>query len=95
MVKTSTTTLELPEQLKTRIVKLAKKAGKTPHAMMLDALELHVQREENVGSFVREARETDRAIDEGEEVYAADDVHAWMERLARGENPARPKPWRG
>ena len=28
------------------------------------------------------------------EVYRADDVHAWVERLARGQDAARPKPWR-
>jgi len=27
------------------------------------------------------------------EVYRADDVHGWLERLARGESAARPKPW--
>jgi hypothetical protein len=26
-------------------------------------------------------------------VYRAEDVHAWLERLASGEKPARPKPW--
>ena len=26
--------------------------------------------------------------------YRAEDVHAWLERLAGGEKPARPKPWR-
>ena len=28
------------------------------------------------------------------EVYRADDVHAWVERLARGQDVSRPKPWR-
>jgi hypothetical protein len=26
-------------------------------------------------------------------VYRAEDVHAWLERLAKGEKTSRPKPW--
>lgn len=92
-MKTSTT-LKLPAQLKTRIARLAKQSGTTPHAFMVDALERQASREEAVAAFVAEAIAVDREIDEGGEVYAAEDVHAWMERLARGEKPPRPKPWR-
>jgi len=35
----ASTTLKLPEKLKRRITTLAKAAGKTPHAFMVDALE--------------------------------------------------------
>jgi predicted transcriptional regulator len=92
---TSTTTLKLPRALKARIARLAKKSGRSPHALMLDALERQVRREEQVAAFVEEALAADRAIDEGDEVYAAADVHAWLARLARGERAARPRPWRG
>ncbi len=92
-MKTSTT-LKLPAQLKSRIARLAKQAGTTPHAFMVDALERQAAREEKMAAFVKEAMAADREIEEGGEVYAAADVHAWMERLARGERPARPKPWR-
>lgn len=92
-MKTSTT-LKLPTQLKSRIARLAKQSGTTPHAFMVEALERQATREEAVAAFVAEAIAADREIDEGGEVYAAEDVHAWMERLARGEKPPRPKPWR-
>jgi hypothetical protein len=36
----------------------------------------------------------DEEIERTGEVYRADDVHAWAERLARGQVAARPKPWR-
>lgn len=94
MAKTSSTTLKVPVTLKTRIGKLAKRSGRTPHALMLDALERQVQREEWMASFIEEAREADRQIDAGGDVFAAEDVHAWLEALGRGEKPARPKPWR-
>jgi predicted transcriptional regulator len=95
MSEKSTTTLKMSPELKRRIVRLAKKSGRTPHAFMLEALERQATREEQMEAFVREAIETDRAIDAGAEVYAADDVHAWLERVAEGHKPKRPKPWRG
>lgn len=92
---TSTTTLKLPRALKARIARLAKKSGRSPHAFMLEALERQIRREEQVAAFVEEALTADRGIEEGDEVYAAADVHAWLARLARGERAARPRPWRG
>jgi predicted transcriptional regulator len=91
----SPTTLKVPRALKARINRLAKKAGRSPHAFMLEALERQTRREELLEEFTEEALAADRAIDEGGEVYAAEDVHRWLEQLARGERPARPKPWRG
>jgi hypothetical protein len=61
---------------------------------MLDALEREVSRAERVREFVREALASDAAVEAGAEVYRAEDVHAWLERLAKGEKPARPRPWR-
>jgi hypothetical protein len=37
-------------------------------------------------SFLREAESSDHEIEAGGDVYAAADVHSWMERLARGEH---------
>lgn len=91
----TTSTLKLSPQLKARIARVAKKMGRTPHAFMIDALERQTLREERMEAFVKEAIAADRAIDDGEEVYAAADVHAWLERLARGSKASRPKPWRG
>jgi predicted transcriptional regulator len=91
----SPTTLKVPRALKVRITRLAKKTGRSPHAFMLEALERQTRREELVEEFVQEALEAKREIEEGGEVYAAADVHAWLARLARGERVARPKPWRG
>jgi predicted transcriptional regulator len=88
------TTLKLPRALKARIGRVAKKTGRTPHAFMIEALERQTARAERMEEFVREALAADRAIDAGGEVYAAEDVHAWLARLACGERAPRPKPWR-
>jgi hypothetical protein len=62
---------------------------------MVEAIRRQTERDERMEAFVSEALASDRSIDAGEEVYAADEVHAWLERLARGKKAARLKPWRG
>lgn len=94
VTKTSTTTLKIPETLKQRVAALAKRSGRAPHAVMLEALERQVAREEAMASFVQEALEADRAIDDGDAVYRSEDVHTWLDRLARGQKARGPKPWR-
>lgn len=88
------TTLKIPEHLKRRIARLAKQSGQSAHSLMVRALEREVAREERMREFVQEALASDAASEAGEEVYRMEDVHAWMEKLARGEKPPRPKPWR-
>lgn len=90
----TTTTLKLPEKLKARIARLAKQCGQTPHSLMIQTLERGISREERMRDFVREALASDAAVEAGGAVYRAEDVHAWMERLAKGERPPRPAPWR-
>lgn len=84
----------MPQRLKTRIARLARQAGRAPHAVMLEALERGISREERTREFVREAMAADAAIEAGADVYRAEDVQAWLERLAQGGKPRRPAPWR-
>jgi predicted transcriptional regulator len=90
----TTTTLKLPPELKQRVVTLAKQTDRTPHSLMIEALERQVAHEERVRVFVKEALDADKHIDRTGEVYAAKDVHAWLERLASNRKAKRPKPWR-
>ena len=87
-------TLKLSRRLKTRIVRLARQTGRAPHAVMLEALERGISREERMRDFVREAMAADAGIEAGADVYRAEDVHAWHERLARSGKVKRPAPWR-
>ena len=89
-----TTTLKLPEQLKSRIARLAKARQQSAHSVMVEALEREIVREERMREFVLDALEADRKIESGEAVYRAEDVHAWLERLARNPKAARPRSWR-
>lgn len=90
-----TTTLKIPEKLKSRIARLARESQRSAHSIMIDALEREVAREERMREFVREALDSAAALDNGADVYRAEDVHVWLERLARNPKAARPKPWRG
>lgn len=90
----NTTTLKLPEELKARIARLAKETRRSAHSLMIEALEREVAREERMRAFVREALASDAAIEAGAEVYRAEDVHAWLERLARNPKAPHPRPWR-
>ena len=91
---TATTTLKLPEKLKARIARLAKQKGQSSHGLMVQAIEREIAREEKMRDFVKAALASDAAAEAGGAVYRAEDVHAWMERLAKGEKPPRPTPWR-
>ena len=89
-----TTTVKLPPKLKARVTALARKTGRSAHSFIVEAVERHTQREERVYDFVKEALAADADIERTGEVYRAEDVHAWLERLAKGEKTSRPKPWR-
>ena len=89
-----TTTLKLPAKLKARVAKLAKQSGQSPHSLMVQAIERETAREEKMRDFVREALAAKADVEAGGAVYRAEDVHAWMEKLAKGERPPRPSPWR-
>jgi hypothetical protein len=61
---------------------------------MLEAIERHTTYEERMRQLVKEAEAADRAIERGGAVYAATEVHAWLDRVASGADSRRPKPWR-
>ena len=93
-MSTDTTSVKLPPRLKARINALARKSGRSAHSFIVEAVERHAEREERVQSFVREALAADADIERTGEVYRAEDVHAWLQRLARGPKARRPKPRR-
>ncbi len=51
-------------------------------------------REDRMSPFAREALIADAEIEAGAEVYRAEDVHAWLYRLAYKSKAKLPKPWR-
>ncbi len=57
------TTLKLPEHLKKRVGPLAKSAGKTPHAWMIDALETQATLAADRGGFIDDARAAEKEVE--------------------------------
>ena len=88
------TSIKLTDELKARIQRLAELSHRSPHSVMVEALEREVAREERLYEFVQEAMRADKDIEDGGNVYRADDVHTWLKHLAQGDTPERPKPWR-
>lgn len=86
----STTTIRLEEALKARIAAAAERAGKTPHAFLVDAIEQTVERAEREAEFHRQAEARwARAMETGETVAWAD-ARDWLAARARGEAAPRP-----
>ena len=83
------TTLKLPEQLKKRLAPLAKSAGKTPHAWMIEALESQATLAEKRRAFIDDARAADKEVEETGVVYRAGDVHRYIRARAAGKKGAR------
>jgi predicted transcriptional regulator len=91
----ATTTIRLPPKLRARIHALAKQSGRSAHSFIVEAVERHAAYEEELRGLVKEAITSDAGIERLREVYRAEDVHAWLERLARDGASPRPQPWRG
>jgi predicted transcriptional regulator len=90
----ATTTIRLPPKLRARLSILARQTGRSAHSLIVEAVERHADYAEQMRSLVKEARAADADIEKSGLVYSADDVHAWMKRLAAGEPAPRPDPWR-
>ncbi|MFO0447748.1 MAG: hypothetical protein ACK52I_03480 [Pseudomonadota bacterium] len=90
----STTSIKLPPALKARVARLAKSTGRSPHSLIVEAVERHTAAEERMQQFVADALAADADIERTGEAFRAEDVHAWLDRLAKGRKSARPKPWR-
>ncbi len=87
----ASTTLKLPDDLKRRIAPLAKSAGKTPHAWMIEALEMHTVLAERRKAFVADALAAEVEAERIGEVYPAEAVHRYIRARAAGRKIKRPK----
>ena len=90
------TSLKLPKALKSRITRLARRAGESPHALMLRLLENQVEAAERFEQFVADARQADQRMQESGQGYAAAEVHSYLKAKIARRKATRPKPaqWR-
>lgn len=86
----STTTIRLPEQLKSRVARVAKQAGTTAHGFILEAIAEKTEMAERRNAFqqLADARFAD-VLAKGETV-SWPDARRYLEQRASGQNPKRP-----
>jgi len=95
-VSVAATSLKLPRRLKARIERLSRRSGESAHALMLRALEGHIEAEERYLALLVDGVRADEAMQRSGLGYAAADVHAYLAVKAEGRAARRPKPvrWR-
>ena len=92
----ATTTLKLPEELRTRVATVVEGTGQSAHAFMVEAIERQTQLAERRRGFVANALAAREEAYRSGLGYSASEVHRYMQARARGEKVARPQPrkWR-
>jgi predicted transcriptional regulator len=85
------TSIKLPDELKERVVAAAADRGKSVHAFMLEAIERQTNLAEQRKHFVAEALASYEHTQMSGRVYAANDVHRYMQAKVAGPSVRRPK----
>lgn len=87
----ASTTLKLSEELKGRITDAAAKTGKSPHAFMVEAIELHTALAERRAEFVGSALTAEQEVAQYGLVYDGDEVISYINARLEGHKAARPR----
>jgi predicted transcriptional regulator len=85
-----TTTIRIDDGLKERIAAAAVRAGKTPHAFIVDTIAETVEQTELDEAFHRLADKRWANVLASGKTVAWDEAKAWVEARARGERRPRP-----
>ena len=88
----TTTTLRLPEDLKTRVASAADSAGLTAHGFMLRAIEAQTAEAEEQAAFERLASKRWKQYLRSGKYHTHEAMVAYAGALARGESPPPPVP---
>ncbi|MBK4735099.1 CopG family ribbon-helix-helix protein [Noviherbaspirillum pedocola] len=87
-----TTTLRIPEELKSRIAKVAEKAGKSPHTFMLEAIAEKTEFEESRQAFMEQADvRLANMLATGESIPWSE-MRAYLQKRMDGQAAIAPKP---
>jgi predicted transcriptional regulator len=85
------TTLKLPEELKSRVTRAATEAGLSPHAFMLGAIEQQTQLAERRRAFVGAALAAEEEVAQYGLVHDGDEVLAYLQARLDGRPAGRPR----
>lgn len=83
--------IRMPPALHARVVNLAESRQRTPHALMLQAIESYISREEKREALRQDARSAhDEYMRTGLHL-TNDEVRAWIDQLRQGNKVPMPK----
>ena len=88
----STTTIRLPEDLKARVAAAAKRAGKTSHSFILEAVAEKAEQEERRNEFNELAERRFAQIVETGKTIPWSEMRKYLEDRLAGKKPHRPTP---
>ncbi|XHS76444.1 CopG family transcriptional regulator [Burkholderiaceae bacterium UC74_6] len=86
----STTTIRVEDELKQRVNQAAERAGKTPHAFIVEAIAAKVAEDEAAAELERIADERWSRLQESGKTVAWSDARQWIEAKSRGEKTRKP-----
>ncbi len=86
----STTTIRLPENLKTRVAAAAKRAGTTTHGFILDAIAEKAEQEERRTAFDAEAEDRYARIVATGKTIPWQEMRGYLEERIAGKDTKRP-----
>jgi predicted transcriptional regulator len=86
----STTTIRLPDELKTRVAAAAKRDGTTPHNFILEAIAEKADLAERRADFDAVAEQCYADIVASGKAIAWDDMRGYLEKRMAGEPARRP-----
>ena len=85
------TSLKIDDALKTRVQLLARQRRRSPHWIMLEAIQQYVEREEAHESFKQEALASWTAYQETGQHLTGQEVRAWLSTWGTEEEGAMPE----
>jgi len=88
----TTTTIRLPQELRERIARVAKRAGTTSHSFILEAIAEKAEQEERRNEFQNSAEQRYSAIVESGKSISWNDMRHYLERRVTSGKIAKPKP---
>lgn len=86
----STTTIRLPDDLKARVAAAAKRAGKTTHGFILEAIAEKAEDSERRDDFHEVAEKRYAAIAATGKTIAWSEMRTYLEERVAGKKPRRP-----
>ncbi len=88
----STTTIRLPQNLKSRVARAAERAGTTAHSFILEAIAEKAEQEERRTEFQDTAERRYAEIVASGKAVPWKEMRRYLERRITGGRIARPKP---